>query len=75
MNRMWYGIIGYLVPALWILGFELWAVFHKSEFTITNWLTALPSSLLYALTGFAAIWTSVHWVQTYRTKRERKKQG
>jgi hypothetical protein len=74
MSRAQYALLNYLLPFLWILTAELYAVFSKgSEYTITGWLTSLPSSLLYALTGFAAVWTSVHWVQTYRTKAERKK--
>lgn len=73
MSRSTYALVFYLAPFCVILAAELFAVFTgRSSYTITQWLTSMPSSLLYALTAFAGVWTGVHWKETYEERKRRK---
>lgn len=73
MSRAQYALLNYLSPFLWILTAELWQVFHgRSDYTITFWITSIPSSLFFAVVTFVAVWLGVHGDQTYATKKRQR---
>jgi hypothetical protein len=65
----WFPLVGYLMPFVQLMGFELYAVFARDpeRFPPITYLATkyMPESVLMAVTVGLGTWLVVHWRKTY----------